>query len=99
MKFLKEAYGESSELDDFVYLQNNRFSKYYIVTLVVDGKASNKYFAFDDAAKDYYDSLIKEINEDKEYYDDTQLTLSKVELNPNIDEVQSFDTRLEFDEE
>ena len=99
MRFLKEAYGESNELDDFVYLQNNRFSTYYQITLVVDGRASIRYFAYEDAARDYYDKLIEDINNDKEYYENTQVTFSKVLVNADYDELESFDSRLEFEEE
>ena len=99
MRFLKEAYGESNELDNFVYLQNNRFSTYYQITLVVNGRASTRYFAYEDAARDYYDKLIEDINNDKEYYEDTQVTFSKVLVNADYDELESFDSRLEFEEE
>ena len=69
MKLLKEDYGQSTQLDDFVYNALYRFNTYYKVTLFHRDsrpQVQERYFAFDDAAKDYYNNLIKDI---KEKYD------------------------------
>ena len=88
MKLLKEDYGQSEELDTFVYQLQKRFNPYYVVSLKLLGKISEKYFAYEDAAKDYYDGLLKEAEEDKGYYDGAQISLTKVTLQYDEDEIE-----------
>lgn len=106
MRFrLLEDYGESNQLDDFVYLSNGRFKTYYRVTLARkdnyddDYKYSNRYFAYEDAAKDYYNGLIEDIKNDRVYYEFSNATLTKVTLEPDEDELEEFDSIIEFDDE
>lgn len=97
MKRLKEAYGESEELDNFVYQIEKRFRKYYEVTLSLDGRVSRKYFAFEDAAKTYYDNLVKEANEDKEYYDGAKIEFKAIEVLRDEEDIDY--TYIDYEEE
>lgn len=89
MKFLKEAFGESDDLDTFVYQLHNRFETYYEVTLELKNKITSNYFAYKDAAQSYYDKIKKEIKSDSMYYDGATLTLKEIQSNPQEDELQS----------
>lgn len=89
MKLLLEDYGESEELENFIYLLQKRFNPYYMVTLKLNGKTANRYFAYEDAAKDYHKKLQDEILANKEYYDGANLTLTKVTLEYDEDELES----------
>lgn len=90
MKFLKEAFGESEELNTFVSQIERRFRKYYEVTLSLNGNESRRYFAFEEAAKKYYDGLVNEANSDKEYYDGASVRLTAVEILRDEDELDSI---------
>lgn len=87
MKFLVENFGESEELNTFVNQVNNRFKTYYIVKLILNGNESNKYFAYKEAAKKYYDDLIKETEKDKDYYDGAEISWSEVNINLDQNEL------------
>ena len=89
MKFLKEDFGESEELNTFVYQLQRRFSTFYVTTLKLNGKISNKYFAYEEACKKYYDNLIKEANNNAEYYDGADISWDKVTINLDYDEQES----------
>ena len=89
MKLLKENYGESEELNTFVAQANARFNTYYTVTLEINGQTSDKYFAFESAAKEYYDGLKKEAEDKKDYYDGASIELNKVDVNLDFDELES----------
>lgn len=89
MKFLKEDFGESEELNTFVYQLQRRFSTFYVTTLKLNGKISNKYFAYEEACKKYYDSIIKEANSNVEYYDGADISWDKVTINLDYDEQDS----------
>ena len=89
MKLLLEDYGESEELENFIYLLQKRFNPYYMVTLKLNGKIANRYFAYEDAAKDYHKKLQDEILANREYYDGANLTLTKVTLEYDEDELES----------
>lgn len=89
MKFLKEDFGESEELNTFVYQLQRRFSTFYVTTLKLNGKISNKYFAYEEACKKYYDNLIKEANSNVEYYDGADISWDKVTVNLDYDEQDS----------
>lgn len=104
MKLLKEDYGESNELDDFVYLGQRRFSTFYKVTL---GRAesdsqskrySNRYFFSKDAARDYYDKIREDMESDRDYYEFADLTLSEVKVNFDEDTLEDFSS-YELDDE
>ena len=89
MKLLKEDFGESEELNTFVYQLQRRFSTFYVTTLKLNGKISNKYFAYEEACKKYYDNLIKEANNNAEYYDGADISWDKVTINLDYDEQES----------
>lgn len=89
MKFLRESFGESEELNTFVYQLQRRFSTFYVTTLKLNGKISNKYFAYEEACKKYYDNLIKEANSNIEYYDGADISWDKVTINLDYDEQDS----------
>lgn len=97
MKLLKEDYGESAELDNFVYLIERRFRKYYEVTLSLDGRVSRKYFAFEDGARDYYDGLVKDAQEDKEYYDGAKIEFKAIEVLRDEEDIDY--TYIDYEEE
>ena len=99
MKLLKENYGESEELDNFVYLLQKRFSVYYEVVLKLNKKVSHRYFAYEDAAKQYYYDLVAEAQADKFYYDGADISLNKIELKPEEDELNSITIYDEEDDE
>lgn len=86
MKLLKEDFGESEELNTFVYQAQRRFNTFYIVTLKVKNSVSNKYFAYEEAAKKYYDNLMKEAKNNAEYYDGSEISWDKVTVNLDYDE-------------
>lgn len=89
-KILRENYGESDELDTFIYQLQKRFNPYYVVSLKLNGKISNRYFAYEDAAKEYYDGLKLEAENDTLYYDGADIALTKVDLVKNEDEIESI---------
>lgn len=79
MKFLREAYGESDQLEDFVYLAQNKFRTFYRVTLKLRGQdSSTRYFAFLEGAREYYNNILKSIEEDRSYYEDADLEIVEV---------------------
>ena len=91
MKFLKEDYGQSPELDTFVYQSIYRFNTYYKVVLTnptARPSVQERYFAFKDAAKDYYAKLLDDI---KSYgWDSANVSLVKVTISSDEDELDSF---------
>lgn len=95
---LNEAYGQSSELDDFVYFATGRFSTYYQITLKLDtGNTSVYNFRDRTSAEEQYDKLVKASTEDPVYYANSVLTLNKVEVNLDVSE-EKFDYLAEEDE-
>ncbi len=90
MKFLKEDYGQSIELNNFVRLLDTKYNWYYMVQYIVRDKINNQYFRFKEDAKKYYDNLVKTFSEDKEYYEGSEITLNKVSINKDYDEEESF---------
>lgn len=86
MKLLVEDYGQSEELNTFIYQLQKRFNPYFIVTLKLNGRTSNKYFAYEDAAKQYYKGLKEEAEKDKFYYDGAYIGWTKVTLQYDEDE-------------
>lgn len=96
--YLKESFGESEELNNFVYLSRYRFNPYYQVTLEMkdNHKSQERYFAFEDAARDYYKKLVDEVKENKAYYGNSTVTLEEVNINSDRDELEDFTS---FDEE
>lgn len=88
MRFLREDFGESEELNTFVAQIERRFGTYYTVTLVMNGKESNKHFAFESAGKKYYQNLKNEAEKNKEYYDGAQISFKKIEVLRDEDELE-----------
>lgn len=87
---LKEDFGESEELDTFVAQIERRFRKYYEVTLSLNSSVSRRYFAFEEAARKYYDGLVKEAQNDIEYYDGADIELKAVEVLRDEEELDSI---------
>lgn len=91
MKLLKEDYGQSPELDTFVFQTRHRFNHYYKVVLTNPfdrPQVEERFFAFEDAARDYYKKLIDDI---KSYgWDMAEVTLSEVTVNSEDDELDSY---------
>ena len=92
MKFLKEDYGQSPDLNSFVYEAKYRFNTYYKVTILRKIGRSNdiqeNYFAFKDAATDYYNKLLKDL---KNYnWDDETITLSKITVNLEEEQEEEY---------
>lgn len=90
MKFLKEEFGESRELDTFISQLERRFNYYYEVTLILDGVRSRRYFAYEEGARDYYNNLVKEAQEDLIYYKDAKIILKRVDIKTQEEELDSI---------
>ena len=86
---LIEDFGQSDELNTFIYQLRKRFSTYYEVVLKLGRIVSRNYFAYEDAAKKYYDKLKEEANEDKDYYDGADISLNKITLTEDTDELEA----------
>lgn len=80
MRFLKEAFGESEELNTFVSQLNKRFNPYWEVELKLDGKEMTNYFAYESAAQEYYDKLVNDALSDLTYYEGAQISKRKIDL-------------------
>ena len=88
MRFLKENFGESEELNTFVAQIDRRFGDYYVVRLELNDRVSERYFAYQSAAKKYYDDLVKEAQEDISYYYNAQISIIKIEVKREEDELE-----------
>lgn len=88
MRFLLEDYGESEELNTFVYQARARFNPYYEVILKVGKDTSYRYFAYEQAARTYYDGLLKEMKSNKEYYDGARVTFNEIKVNLEAEELE-----------
>lgn len=87
---LNEAFGQSSELDDFVNYALGRFSTYYYVKLRLDTGEVRRYnFKDESSAREFYDKIKKESIEDKVYYENAELSLNRVEVNLDDSEEES----------
>lgn len=92
MRFILEAYGESDQLDTFVTQAQNKYRTFYRVTLnMFNDRSSTRFFAFLDAAKEYYDSIKKSAEEDKDYYYNSSLELVEIKTILEEDELASID--------
>lgn len=91
MRFLKEDFGDSYEIDEFIDLLNNRYKTYFEVRLKRNGREQYRYFRDKNSAKQYYDKLKEEMETDS-YYESSEIELSKVELTENKDTIEDFDT-------
>lgn len=103
MKFLKEdiQYKET-QIDDFVYLLEHGFNPFYEVKLrLEDGRESRYFFRFESDARYYYEGLLEEAKEDTIYYEGSNITLTKVNLERNEEELEdeNIDYETQEDEE
>lgn len=95
MRLIKEAYGESDDLDDFVDYAKNRFRFYYRVTLARkenyedEYQYSDKYFYSKDAAEEYYDKILKDMKKEKDYYQWSEISLTRVDVRLEEDELKN----------
>lgn len=90
MRFLKEdiQYKET-QIDDFVYLLEHGFNPFYEVKLrLEDGRESRYFFRFESDARDYYEGLLEEANNDLIYYEGSNITLTKINLERNEEELE-----------
>ena len=86
-RILKEDFGESEELDNFVYLIDEEFFKYYIVTLKVNKQTQERYFVNYEGAKKYYDTIIEEFEKDPDYYDGGYISIEEAQVIVERDEL------------
>lgn len=97
MKDLKEAYGQSQELNAFVYQSKSLFNTYYKVTINnpnTNPKFEQQYFAFEDAAREYYNKLKEDLK--KYNWDSAEIALIEVHVTSNEEELDSL---IYFDDE
>lgn len=92
MKFLKEAYGQSQTLDNFVYEAQHDFETIYRVKidrpLVKSGGYQEQYFVFEDAARNYLEKLKSDI---KEYgWDYVDVTLEEIKVRLEAEELENY---------
>lgn len=102
MKFLKEAFGQSEEFNDFIYQLNEKFNTYYVVTLEVPSASSEsqkEYFYSEDSAKEYYDKLKADLP--SYWWDFAFISLEKVTIEQKSDTIEEFnyDAKAEEDVE
>ena len=96
MKILKEDYGQSVDLDDFDYQARGRFNKYYAVDMEIKDNYDSKttrfqreLFAFEDAAKDYYNKLLKDIEDEKYDWFCVDVKLNEIKVNLTEEELEN----------
>ena len=92
MKVLKEStiFGEDEDLNVFVKQLQKRFSTFYKVTWEPDSDNTEVvYFVDEYSAQEYYDELKAEAKSAPKYYTWARVTLEKVTLEPEYDEIES----------
>ena len=105
MKLLKEDYGQSTDLNEFDSQARGRFETYYKVNMEIkesylskNTRLQTELFAFEDAAKDYYNKLLKDIEDEKYDWFWVTVTLNEVRVNLSEEELEEK-TIYEEDEE
>lgn len=99
MRILKEEFGESYELNEFMRLLNDRYRIYFQVELKNPLNSQIRYFRDENAAKKYFDKLKEEMSTDS-YYEDSEVIFSKIELVEQKDDIEDFDTySIEYNDE
>ncbi len=105
-KTLKEAYGQSTDLNEFDSQAKGRFNTYYKVAIEIQESSEDKQskyqqelFAFEDAAKTYYNKLIQDIKDGKYNWFHSVVSLSQIDISINEDEIISQDIYANEDEE
>lgn len=98
MKLLKEDYGQSSDLNEFDSQARGRFETYYKVVMEIkenyndrNTRLQTELFAFEDAAKDYYNKLLKDIEDEKYNWFHTNVQLVEVRVNLSEEEIEEKD--------
>lgn len=82
MKLLKEDFGQSQDLNAFVAQAQTVYQKIYKVTIYHEEsnpQYQEQYFAFEDAARDYYEKALVDI-EDKYGWEDADINLYEVDV-------------------
>lgn len=104
-KLLKEDYGQSMDLNEFDSQARGRFETYYKVVMEIkenytdsNTRLQTELFAFEDAAKDYYNKLLKDIEDEKYNWFWVTVTLNEVRVNLSEEELEEK-TIYEEDEE
>ena len=105
MKFLKEDYGQSIDLNEFDSQARGRFETYYKVVMEIkenyndsNTRLQTELFAFEDAARDYYNKLLKDIEDEKYNWFHTNVRFVEVRVNLSEEEIEDKDF-YETDEE
>lgn len=98
MKFLNEAFGQSEELNTFVAQLERKYNMYYEVVIDIENRTSRQYFVFEDSAREYYNKMWADIRDDVEYYQDAWITLNKVYVALDREEIMSDHIDLEDEE-
>lgn len=98
MKILKEDYGQSTDLNEFDSQARGRFETYWKVIMEIkenyndsNTRLQTELFAFEDAAKDYYNKLLKDIEEEKYNWFHTNVQLVEVRVNLSEEEIEEKD--------
>lgn len=106
MKLLNEAYGQSIDLNEFDAQAKGRFNTYYKVGIEIQETFESKQtryqqelFAFEDAARTYYNKLIEDIKNGKYNWFHSVISLSQIDININEDEIISEDLYADEDED
>lgn len=80
---------QETQIDDFVYMLEHGFSSYYMVKLRLSDKRESRYFfRFESDARDYYNGLLEEAYEDLDYYEDANITLTKINVRLDEDDLE-----------
>lgn len=92
MRFkLVEDFGESEELNTFAFQLASRFKRYYRVEIAKGVSVESvRYFAYEEAARNYYNKMLDIFNADKDLYDNTEITLDEVEVKLDYNELESY---------
>ena len=91
MRRLKEAYGESKELDNFVELAQEDFRTYYKVEARRKNgtpKTQERYFYNEESAREYYEKFLEDIVDDYRW-EDAEIFLYEVNVKLNQEELES----------
>lgn len=98
MKILNEDYGQSTDLDEFDSQARGRFDTYWKVILEIketynarNSRYQTELFAFEDAARDYYNKLLEDIEEEKYDWYHTNVQLIEVKVNLTEEELEEKD--------
>ncbi len=91
-QLIKEAYGESDQLENFISLAQNKYRTFYSVTLTLgNGNSSNRYFAFREGALEYYNTILNYVEEDPNYYYNGSVVINEFSTQLVPEEINSME--------